>query len=180
MIKRPLAVLMSIANLLIIFAFIYSARIADGLLTLYNLLLVYLSVELSVQLCQRALQNLPQNNIFFVPNLVYRNLKMLFLLCYFASQIAPVPGVSGFLAVAVGLLFIADLREFHYRELLKLPVLLFYAIQACSGAAYLWLGYLQLTAQDDVAALYALFLLFSLPFSLLYLRESRAINSYRK
>ncbi|MBN6064958.1 hypothetical protein HYE66_00550 [Aggregatibacter actinomycetemcomitans] len=178
MIKRPQFLFIAIANLFIIGVFFYSTALADWLLSSYNILLVYLSFELSTTLCQQALQQAAQDNIFFVPNRVYRNVKILFLLCYVVSQISLQPSVSGFWAIAVGLLFMADLREFHYRELLKLPVMLFYALQAFGGITYLWLGYLQLSAQAPNAALYALFLLFSLPLSLFYLSNLRTTNPY--
>ncbi|WP_455647820.1 hypothetical protein [Lonepinella koalarum] len=111
------------------------------------------SVNFSLRLSIIALKNSQLKNPLFIPNLIYRNLLLVLLFFYGISSILLPDNVSGFLAVGIGCLFIANLKEFHHLELLRFPYLsIYYLIQLLAGVGYLYLGICQISQQSVAVA----------------------------
>ncbi|TYG35038.1 hypothetical protein FW755_08030 [Lonepinella koalarum] len=111
------------------------------------------SVNFSLRLSTIALKNSQLKNPLFIPNLIYRNLLLALLFFYGISSILLPDNVSGFLAIGIGCLFIANLKEFHYWDLLRFPALaVYYLLQLIGGMGYFYLGYCQLSQQSLLIA----------------------------
>ncbi|WP_439238766.1 hypothetical protein [Lonepinella sp. BR2919] len=111
------------------------------------------SVNFSLRLSTIALKNSQLKNPLFIPNLIYRNLLLVLLLFYAISSILLPDNVSGFLAVGIGCLFMANLKEFHYWDLLRFPAFaVYYLLQLIGGMGYFYLGYCQLSQQSLLIA----------------------------
>ena len=71
------------------------------------------------------------------------------------AEITLAHNVSGFIAIGIGFIFIAKLKELHYLELFCSPrILCYYFIQLLGGCGYLWLGYNQINMIPSLAPLY--------------------------
>ncbi|WP_439259206.1 hypothetical protein [Lonepinella sp. BR2930] len=111
------------------------------------------SFKLSMILSQVALKNSSLNNPIFIPNLIYRNLLAVCLVFYLLSEIFLTDNVSGFIAMGIGCLFMANLKEFHYWELLRFPAFaVYYLLQLIGGMGYFYLGICQLSQQSLLIA----------------------------
>ena len=99
------------------------------------------SYRISVVIGNEALREAGLNDAVFIPNFIYKNLAAflafaLALATPFLSEAA-----CGFIALGIGFLFLAKLRELHYVEILSRHYMAFYyALQAACAAGYLWLG----------------------------------------
>ena len=99
------------------------------------------SYRISVVIGNEALREGGLKDAVFIPNFIYKNLAAflafaLALATPFLSQAA-----CGFIALGIGFLFLAKLRELHYAEILSRHYMAFYyALQAACAAGYLWLG----------------------------------------
>ena len=99
------------------------------------------SYRISVVIGNEALREAGLKDAVFIPNFIYKNLTAflaftLALATPFLSEAA-----CGFIALGIGFLFLAKLRELHYVEILSHHYMAFYyALQAACAAGYLWLG----------------------------------------
>lgn len=99
------------------------------------------SYRISVVIGNEALREAGLSDAVFIPNFIYKNLAAflsfaLALATPFLSEAA-----CGFIALGIGFLFLAKLRELHYVEILSRHYMAFYyALQAACAAGYLWLG----------------------------------------
>ena len=99
------------------------------------------SYRISVVIGNEALREGGLKDAVFIPNFIYKNLAAflafaLALATPFLSEAA-----CGFIALGIGFLFLAKLRELHYVEILSRHYMAFYyALQAACAAGYLWLG----------------------------------------
>ena len=99
------------------------------------------SYRISVVIGNEALREGGLKDAVFIPNFIYKNLAAFLA---FALALAT-PFLSepacGFIALGIGFLFLAKLRELHYVEILSRHYMAFYyALQATCAAGYLWLG----------------------------------------
>lgn len=99
------------------------------------------SYRISVVIGNEALREAGLKDAVFIPNFIYKNLAAFLA---FALALAT-PFLSepacGFIALGIGFLFLAKLRELHYAEILSRHYMAFYyALQAACAAGYLWLG----------------------------------------
>ena len=100
------------------------------------------SYRISVVIGNEALREGGLKDAVFIPNFIYKNLAAflafaLALATPFLSEAA-----CGFIALGIGFLFLAKLRELHYVEILSRHYMAFYyALQAACAAGYLWLGW---------------------------------------
>ncbi len=99
------------------------------------------SYRISVVIGNEALREAGLSDAVFIPNFIYKNLAAflafaLALATPFLSEAA-----CGFIALGIGFLFLAKLRELHYVEILSRHYMAFYyALQAACAVGYLWLG----------------------------------------
>ena len=99
------------------------------------------SYRISVVIGNEALREGGLKDAVFIPNFIYKNLAAflafsLALATPFLSEVT-----CGFIALGIGFLFLAKLRELHYVEILSRHYMAFYyALQAACAAGYLWLG----------------------------------------
>ena len=99
------------------------------------------SYRISVVIGNEALREGGLKDAVFIPNFIYKNLAAflafsLALATPFLSEVT-----CGFIALGIGFLFLAKLRELHYAEILSRHYMAFYyALQAACAAGYLWLG----------------------------------------
>ena len=100
------------------------------------------SYRISVVIGNEALKEGGLKDAVFIPNFIYKNLAAflafaLALATPFLSEAA-----CGFIALGIGFLFLAKLRELHYVEILSRHYMAFYyALQAACAAGYAWLGW---------------------------------------
>ena len=100
------------------------------------------SYRISVVIGNEALREGGLKDAVFIPNFIYKNLAAflafaLALATPFLSEAA-----CGFIALGIGFLFLAKLRELHYAEILSRHYMAFYyALQAACAAGYAWLGW---------------------------------------
>ncbi len=100
------------------------------------------SYRISVVIGNEALREAGLSDAVFIPNFIYKNLAAflafaLALATPFLSEAA-----CGFIALGIGFLFLAKLRELHYVEILSRHYMAFYyALQAACAAGYAWLGW---------------------------------------
>lgn len=110
--------------------------------------IIYISFRISVMMGAEALKSTTLKDPIFIPNAVYRNLAVTFLCCYIVSELYLPVRVSGFIAIGIGLVLLAKLKELHHSELLRhYYLVIYYLVQLCGGIGYLWLGYEQLTLE---------------------------------
>ncbi len=99
------------------------------------------SYRISVVIGNEALREAGLKDAVFIPNFIYKNLAaFLAFALALASPFLSEPA-CGFIALGIGFLFLAKLRELHYAEILSRHYMAFYyALQAVCAAGYLWLG----------------------------------------
>nr|WP_315048879.1 NnrS family protein [uncultured Campylobacter sp.] len=99
------------------------------------------SYRISVVIGNEALREAGLKDAVFIPNFIYKNLAT--FLAFALALAAPFlsEAACGFIALGIGFLFLAKLRELHYAEILSRHYMAFYyALQAACAAGYLWLG----------------------------------------
>jgi len=115
------------------------------------------SYRISVVIGNEALRESGLKDAVFIPNFIYKNLAAflafaLALATPFLSEAA-----CGFIALGIGFLFLAKLRELHYVEILSRHYMAFYyALQAACAAGYLWLGWELIRGGYAVAPLHVI------------------------
>lgn len=115
------------------------------------------SYRISVVIGNEALREAGLKDAVFIPNFIYKNLAAflafaLALATPFLSEAA-----CGFIALGIGFLFLAKLRELHYVEILSRHYMAFYyALQAACAAGYLWLGWELIRGGYAVAPLHVI------------------------
>lgn len=96
-----------------------------------------ISFRVSVALGYEALKDSGLKDPVFIPNAVHKNLQITFLTLLMASLLFDMPKVSGFVALGVGLVFLAMLKELHFTVLLrKYYVFSYYATILLGGISY--------------------------------------------
>ena len=102
---------------------------------------LFVSFRVSILLGAEALKESRLKDPVFIPNAVYKNIGILFLLLYAAAELRLPAQAAGFMALAAGCVLLAKLRELHHFELMrKHYVRTYYWLQLCAAAGYLWLG----------------------------------------
>ncbi len=99
------------------------------------------SYRISVVIGNEALREGGLKDAVFIPNFIYKNLAA--FLAFALALVTPFlsEATCGFIALGIGFLFLAKLRELHYVEILSRHYMAFYyALQAACAAGYLWLG----------------------------------------
>ena len=115
------------------------------------------SYRISVVIGNEALRESGLKDAVFIPNFIYKNLAAflafaLALATPFLSEAA-----CGFIALGIGFLFLAKLRELHYVEILSRHYMAFYyALQAACAAGYAWLGWELIRGGYAVAPLHVI------------------------
>lgn len=115
------------------------------------------SYRISVVIGNEALREAGLKDAVFIPNFIYKNLAAflafaLALATPFLSEAA-----CGFIALGIGFLFLAKLRELHYAEILSRHYMAFYyALQAACAAGYLWLGAVLIRGEYAAAPLHVI------------------------
>ena len=115
------------------------------------------SYRISVVIGNEALREGGLKDAVFIPNFIYKNLAAflafaLALATPFLSEAA-----CGFIALGIGFLFLAKLRELHYAEILSRHYMAFYyALQAACAAGYLWLGWELIRGEYAAAPLHVI------------------------
>ncbi|WP_204319006.1 NnrS family protein [Pelistega ratti] len=103
------------------------------------------SFRVSILLGNEALKRSTLKDPIFIPNAVYKNIAILLILMYAIAERYLPQQTVGFMALAVGLILLAKLRELHHHELLRIHyVRTYYFLQLFASIAYLWLGYTHL------------------------------------
>ena len=152
----------------ICFLFLWAIHNAPLLIHLGICLLIQATFQTSILLAKKALSRTKLKNPVFIPNRIYCNLAITFLLLYIAAEITLAHNVSGFIAIGIGFIFIAKLKELHYFELFCSPrILCYYFMQLLSGCGYLWLGYNQINMIPSLSPLYLISCGYLLPVSVL-------------
>lgn len=102
---------------------------------------MFVSIRVSVLLGAEALKECRLKDPVFIPNVVYKNIAITFLLLHAAAELWLPAQTAGFTALAVGFILLAKLRELHHHELLrKHYVRTYYLLQLFAAAGYLWTG----------------------------------------
>ena len=102
---------------------------------------MFVSVRVSVLLGAEALKECRLKDPVFIPNVVYKNIAITFLLLHAAAELWLPAQTAGFTALAVGFILLAKLRELHHHELLcKHYVRTYYLLQLFAAVGYLWTG----------------------------------------
>ena len=115
------------------------------------------SYRISVVIGNEALREAGLKDAVFIPNFISKNLAAflafaLALATPFLSEAA-----CGFIALGIGFLFLAKLRELHYAEILSRHYMAFYyALQAACAAGYLWLGAVLIRGEYAAAPLHVI------------------------
>ncbi|UOP01796.1 NnrS family protein [Kingella potus] len=113
------------------------------------------SFRVSIVLGAEALKECRLKDPVFIPNFVYKNTAILFLLLYAAAELLLPAQAAGFMALAAGFTVLAKLRELHHWELLrKHYVAFYYLIQLAAALGYLWLGACTLLEKPQGAPLH--------------------------
>lgn len=80
---------------------------------------MFVSVRVSILLGAEALKECRLKDPVFIPNVVYKNIAITFLLLHAAAELWLPAQTAGFTALAVGFILLAKLRELHHHELLR-------------------------------------------------------------
>ena len=115
------------------------------------------SYRISVVIGNEALREAGLSDAVFIPNFIYKNLAaFLAFTLALATPFLSEPA-CGFIALGIGFLFLAKLRELHYAEILSRHYMAFYyALQAACAAGYLWLGAALIRGQYSAAPLHVI------------------------
>ena len=99
------------------------------------------SYRISVVIGNEALREGGLKDAVFIPNFIYKNLAAFLAFALALATPFLSDATCGFIALGIGFLFLAKLRELHYAEILSRHYMAFYyALQAACAAGYLWLG----------------------------------------
>ena len=99
------------------------------------------SYRISVVIGNEALREAGLKDGVFIPNFIYKNLAAFLAFALALATPFLSDATCGFIALGIGFLFLAKLRELHYVEILGRHYMAFYyALQAACAAGYLWLG----------------------------------------
>jgi len=99
------------------------------------------SYRISVVIGNEALRETGLKDAVFIPNFIYKNLAAFLAFALALATPFLSEATCGFVALGIGFLFLAKLRELHYAEILSRHYMAFYyALQAACAAGYLWLG----------------------------------------
>lgn len=99
------------------------------------------SYRISVVIGNEALREAGLSDAVFIPNFIYKNLAAFLAFALALATPFLSEATCGFIALGIGFLFLAKLRELHYAEILSRHYMAFYyALQAACAAGYLWLG----------------------------------------
>ncbi|WP_297882908.1 NnrS family protein [uncultured Campylobacter sp.] len=99
------------------------------------------SYRISVVIGNEALREGGLKDAVFIPNFIYKNLAAFLAFALALATPFLSDAACGFIALGIGFLFLAKLRELHYAEILSRHYMAFYyALQAACAAGYLWLG----------------------------------------
>ena len=99
------------------------------------------SYRISVVIGNEALRESGLKDAVFIPNFIYKNLAAFLAFALALATPFLSEATCGFIALGIGFLFLAKLRELHYAEILSRHYMAFYyALQAACAAGYLWLG----------------------------------------
>ena len=100
------------------------------------------SYRISVVIGNEALREGGLKDAVFIPNFIYKNLAAFLAFALALATPFLSEATCGFIALGIGFLFLAKLRELHYVEILSRHYMAFYyALQAACAAGYLWLGW---------------------------------------
>ena len=99
------------------------------------------SYRISVVIGNEALREAGLKDAVFIPNFIYKNLAAFLAFALALATPFLSDATCGFIALGIGFLFLAKLRELHYVEILSRHYMAFYyALQAACAAGYAWLG----------------------------------------
>jgi len=99
------------------------------------------SYRISVVIGNEALRGGGLKDAVFIPNFIYKNLAAFLAFALALATPFLSEATCGFIALGIGFLFLAKLRELHYVEILSRHYMAFYyALQAACAGGYLWLG----------------------------------------
>jgi len=115
------------------------------------------SYRISVVIGNEALREAGLKDAVFIPNFIYKNLAafLAFALAFATPFLSD--ATCGFIALGIGFLFLAKLRELHYVEILSRHYMAFYyALQAACAAGYAWLGWELIRGGYAVAPLHVI------------------------
>ena len=99
------------------------------------------SYRISVVIGNEALREAGLKDAVFIPNFIYKNLTAFLAFALALASPFLSEATCGFIALGIGFLFLAKLRELHYVVILSRHYMAFYyALQAVCAAGYLWLG----------------------------------------
>jgi len=102
---------------------------------------MFVSIRVSILLGAEALKESTLKDPVFIPNVVYKNIAITFLLLHAAAELWLPAQTIAFTAFAVGFILLAKLRELHHHELLrKHYVRTYYFLQLFAAIGYLWIG----------------------------------------
>jgi len=102
---------------------------------------MFVSIRVSVLLGAEALKESTLKDPVFIPNVVYKNIAITFLLLHTAAELWLPAQTAAFTAFAVGFILLAKLRELHHHELLrKHYIRTYYFLQLFAAIGYLWIG----------------------------------------
>ena len=102
---------------------------------------MFVSIRVSILLGAEALKESTLKDPVFIPNVVYKNIAITFLLLHAAVELWLPAQTTAFTAFAVGFILLAKLRELHHHELLrKHYVRTYYFLQLFAAIGYLWIG----------------------------------------
>lgn len=100
------------------------------------------SYRISVVIGNEALREAGLKDAVFIPNFIYKNLTAFLAFALALASPFLSEATCGFIALGIGFLFLAKLRELHYVEILSRHYMAFYyALQAACAAGYAWLGW---------------------------------------
>lgn len=100
------------------------------------------SYRISVVIGNEALRESGLKDAVFIPNFIYKNLAAFLAFALALATPFLSEATCGFIALGIGFLFLAKLRELHYVEILSRHYMAFYyALQAACAAGYAWLGW---------------------------------------
>lgn len=115
------------------------------------------SYRISVVIGNEALREGGLKDAVFIPNFIYKNLAAFLAFALALASPFLSEATCGFIALGIGFLFLAKLRELHYAEILSRHYMAFYyALQAVCAAGYLWLGAALIRGQYSAAPLHVI------------------------
>ncbi|WP_306528304.1 NnrS family protein [Campylobacter sp.] len=119
--------------------------------------IVVISYRISVVIGNEALREAGLSDAVFIPNFIYKNLAAFLAFALALASPFLSEAACGFIALGIGFLFLAKLRELHYAEILSRHYMAFYyALQAACAAGYLWLGAALIRGEYSAAPLHVI------------------------